>query len=165
MLYFDRFAGHLDPEDPRTVVTGAAGCVWPTIPAHRYVLGGPNATGVLTVLRTQGVLFEKNSPGDAHDDCQYLMISGPIPIVFGIAWKRWVPATAGYKWEIGLSVSSPCGIIEWEIFRDPETCNRDLTLPSGVCPGVPSAGATGDGTVWLQVEWDQPATTRWPPPS
>lgn len=161
-LYANHFAGHLFTDDPRTPVTAAAGCTWPTFPAHRYILTAPNAAGMLAPLRTQGVLFEKVTPGSAHNECQYNMISGPLPVVFGIAWKRWDPATEGYEWEISISVSSPCGLMTWTVPRPPETCNRDIGLYPLACPGVPEAGNTGSPTDWLQVEFDSDGTDRYP---
>ena len=157
----ERFDGHLSHEDPRTPVTGAAGCVWPTIPAHRYRLSSDNAWGVLFPLRAQPILVEKVTPGDAHDACQWNMISGPPPILFAILWKSWNPHSEGYTWQLGITATL-CGIMEIEIERPEERCNRDFIIGEMTCPAY--AGGTGANFQARQVEWNKTAPPLPPGP-
>lgn len=150
--YNDYFRSHLFPGDPRTPLTAAGGCIWPTIPAHRYLLKSQDATGVLTGLNTEGILIEKVTPGEGHDSCQYLMIAGPVPVTFCIVWKHIAADRNGYRWTIGISATG-CGIIEGEVIRPRETCNRDFLIGSLGCSMT--SDHTGATFTAYQVVFDE----------
>lgn len=162
VTYYDRFRGHLEPEDPRRPLTAAGGCTWPTIPPHRYYASSENATGFLLPLNTQGILLEKVTPGLAHDACQWLMIAGPIPITFGILWKRYYREREEVDWYLGIS-ASPCGLIDIEWTTPIQSCNRAHLLGDHCCPLLPGS-CTGDTFTLWQVEYDKTEPTSQPPP-
>ena len=150
-LYDNHFAGHYETGDPRTPVTAGAGCVWPTVPAHRYLLKSTTATGILLGLNTQGILVEKGSPGPAHDECIFNMIDGPAPILFASIRKRWLSSIDGYAWDIGIVVSI-CGGLEKTLDFPHQTCNRDFEIGNMPCPLT--SDETGPDFTAYQVEWN-----------
>jgi len=160
-LYTDRFKGHLSHLDPRGPLTGAGGCVWPTIPAYRYRLQTTNAYGSLSVLNTWPILIEQVTPAPGHDDMQYLMIGGPPPITFCIVWKRVAADRQSYDWEIGISAAG-CGIMEKTVTRSRRKCNEDFPIGEMACPSY--YGGTGTNFQAKQVEWDKTAPPTPPIP-
>ena len=155
------FTSHLRPEDPRGPLTAGAGCIWPTVPAHRYLLYSHNPSFLFQGLQTQGVLIQKTTPGPAHDACQWSTIAGPIGINWVICWKRWVPATAGYDWEITMSVID-CGIIQKKLTFPQQKCNVDFLIGNIECPYI--SEETGDTFAAYQVEFDKTQPPTFPPP-
>lgn len=153
-LFDDRFSGHFNNGDPRTPLTAAGGCRWPTVPAARYRIVSDNATGFLTPLNTEGILISKVTLGLGHDLCNYASDQiEPSPIgVTGV--KRFLPETGGYRWEFDFLVGSSCGIIETSTERPRETCNRAIVIGDYPCPLNPDLGRTGSTCRMLQVEFD-----------
>lgn len=154
MKYSDRFAGHLDHLDPRTPVHGAAGCVWPTVPAMRYYLTSDDATGIFLPLNVSGILVMRMVTSVDHDDYRYVQF-GPFPVI-SCPWfrKRKDPESTGYIWDIIINGSSGCGPdLVWEIHRPMETCNRTIEIGNKCCPLLPGS-CTGSTFRAEQVEHD-----------
>lgn len=165
-LFDDRFSGHLENDDPRTLLQAAGGCVWPTIPPYRWGICTHNSTGMLMPMRFSYVVLEQTTPPPGHDFMRWLMISGPFPIVAGWVDRTYTRSTHTVDYVVSLTVSSPCGILVWRFSRGEERCNRGFDLGNKDCPGVPSAGSTGSGTKMFQLQWDktEPIGFPCPPP-
>lgn len=159
--YTDYFTSHMFPGDPRTPLTAADACTWPTVPAHRYWLTSDNATGILESLNADGVLFTKATPGVAHDDCQWNMIAGPFPFITGIMWKRPRIDAPGYRWIVTFTTVF-CGMMQKEILRPVETCNRSFTIGEMECQF--SSDHTGSTFRAEQVVFDKTRPPIYPPP-
>ena len=157
MLYANRFAGHLDMDDPRTPVTAAGGCVWPTVPAHRYLLQSDNATGSLASLLSAGLLVEKVTSGPAHNFCSWSLVF-PHPSILECAWQKTrVASPLGYTWYFSLRIL-PGSVWQTILSFELRKCNVDV--PIGVVTSPDSSDHTGTDFKALQVEWDQ-----WTPPA
>lgn len=150
-LYDDHFSGHLEHGDPRTPLTAAGACVWPTMPAHRYLLSSTDAYGILSPINGQGILVEKDTVGIAHDSCTWNMIRGPAPILFVFLTKSTAPDRQSYYWDIAMS-ATVCGIMTARVTRSLRKCNEDFPIGDLVCPGY--YGGTGSTFKAEQVEWD-----------
>lgn len=160
----ERFEGHLSHLDPRTPVTAAGCCTWPTIPAHKYILGSPNAWGVYVGLTFKGMLMVKDTVGPAHDLCSWNMVDGPAPITFAVLRKRYNRPDGFYTWELDMSVTGCSGIQQKERIFDCGPCNVDFLIGNIECSGLP--GGTGSGFFARQVEWDKTNSPNpWPPPT
>jgi hypothetical protein len=155
-LYNDHFSGHMEGGDPRTPLTSAGGCVWPTVPAWRYKLSSDDATGVLQVLNWDSIIVQKDTPGIAHDYCNYTMIRGPFGIFYAALDKLTAPDGDGYSWNINI-VAYFCGTLLKKINFKKRKCNHDFLIGNIWCPGY--EGATGDTFRAEQVEFD-----HWEPP-
>lgn len=157
-LYANRFAGHLRTFDPRTPLTAAGACIWPTVPAHRYLLKSEDATGVLLGLNTQGILIERTTVGIGHDTSQWSMIAGPPPILWALVFKETLPDRLSYRWTVAISASF-CGILlkNWTLSR--RKCNVDFHI--GNMPCVSTSDETGPTFTAYQVEY---ASSEPPPP-
>lgn len=148
----NRFEGHYANGDPRTPVTAGVGCLWPTVPPHRFFIKAENATGDLLFLNTQGVLIEKATAGPAHNFCAWSM-PFPQPPVFACILQKevwWAPF--GYRWYFALHVL-PCGPMDQLIIRPEEKCNRDVNLEGMGCPLT--SDITGTPLTAFQTEWDE----------
>lgn len=151
--WYERFEGHLSNEDPRTPVTAAGACIFPTVPAHRYLLISGNATGMLWGLNWMGILMEKVSIGSAHDLCQWNMLSAPAPITIATMFKRKLLEPLRYQWEIEIGASA-CGTIAITVPRPHEKCNVDFQIGNHCCPYQPLS-CTGSMFKAFQVEHDK----------
>lgn len=153
MLYADRFAGHLDPDDVRTPVYGAGGCTWPTIPAWKYYLASSNAYGIFAPLTSQGILLE-SSDLEAHDDHEWHWVSGPTPPFYNATMRKiWYPASLQFQWRITLHVTTCGAAMEWIIDEDIRKCNYNIPLTDRTC-GTHAFSGTGSHFTAYQVEWD-----------
>jgi hypothetical protein len=150
-LYNDHFSGHMEGGDPRTPLTVAGGCVWPTVPAFRYKLSSDNATGILQILNWDSIIVEKNTPGIAHDHCNYAMIRGPVGIFYAAMDKLARPDRQGYTWHVTI-IASICGMLLKEIPFPRRKCNHNFVIGNIWCPGY--QGSTGDTFRAEQVEFD-----------
>lgn len=152
--YNNYFRSHLFPGDPRTPLTAAGGCTWPTMPAHRYALTTTTAYGVLSPLNNQFILIEKVTPGSAHDACQWNMISAPMPVLFCIVWKRVQSTRLTYTWSIGI-LASACGIMEKDIVVPRQPCNVNFPIGNMECTAY--YGGTGANFSAEQVVYNKTA--------
>ena len=150
--YANHFAGHIEHGDPRTPVTAAAGCLWPTMPAHRYLLTSQDASGMFLALNTVGVLFSKSTVGPGHDLCQWSGMGMPPPFVIAIAIKQAAPNKQTYTWTVTLSalgVGLAIKTVEFPL----GDCNLDRLI--GLFGFAnPFLGNTGFSCQLQQVEFD-----------
>lgn len=162
-LVANRFAGHFPQGDPRTPVTVAGGCIWPTVPAMRYLLVSDDATGVWSFLNTDGILVEHQAFFPGHDKGQW---NGPLNFVpitraLGLKEYEWPASIYTWCWDIQhVLCSSP---IRFCVTRPYETCNRPIPLIEAWCLGSPLE-TTGTTFRMLQVEFDETKPPGgWPP--
>lgn len=161
-LYYDRFSGHFESADPRTPLHGAAGCIWPTVPAFRYCLKSDNATGVFWLLNFTGILVIRTTAAVDHDDYRYVPIAPPPPYNITRCRKVWNPLTTGYRWEVDMDLGSGLCPVSWRIERPNEKCNVNVILGARSCPSPPPLGSTGSTFRMLQVVYDEACPV--PPP-
>lgn len=159
--YADRFRSHIPEGDPRSNLTGAYGCIWPTMPPHRWIIKSIDAYGALVGLNTQGAIFERITSIGEHDRPVWNLIAAPFPITTGQIQKYEETNPFGFRYEIGMA-AGPCGNILVKFKRPHEKCNRDYDLEPFVCPGY--YGGWGPNTKLLQVEFDKTDRHDWPPP-
>jgi hypothetical protein len=159
----ERFEGHLESEDPRTPVTAAGGCTWPTVPAHRYLLVDPDATGIWSCMVYNGILIEKVTPGPAHDACQWNMVMAPWPIIWTVVWKRWDRAKQQIEWEVTINNALCDALAQATKDFGYWKCNQNFVFGKLGCTqsGVP---AEMTNLQFLQVEHDKTRPPGgWPP--
>lgn len=154
-LYDNHFAGHMESGDPRTPLHGAAGCVWPTVPAMRYLLISDDATGVFLPFKTTGALVARTIVTLDHD------LYGYVPLAWPPLWnctkcqKVSDPSTGGYRWQIEFNAGSGvCSVSIDKAFPE-QKCNVTVPLGNYTCPGQVPAGQTGTTFRMEQVEWDE----------
>lgn len=151
--YRSRFTGHIEAGDPRTPITVAGGCRWPTVPPFRVLFSSTTATGIYRPWNTEPVLFELNLESAQHS---YGIWEAPhLPWWLYSAWMekfynrdlfpRWryhftFMMTLRKKQEI--AVASLTG-----------RCNVDVTF--GDEAGGPLRGRLGHDFGFKQVEFDQ----------
>jgi hypothetical protein len=159
-LYANRFAGHLEDEDPRGPLSAAGGCTWPTIPAFRYWLISDDATGDLAFFNTDPVLIQFASVQPAHDSAGWTPHGANPFITFGIAAKLFEQGDPTYLWQFVFGiVAIPEAPLVFEVTRSLEKCNRDIPLPNVWAFDI-DRGVTGDTFRMEQIEWDKTS----PPP-
>lgn len=152
--YGNRFTGHKWNLDPRTPLSAAGGCDWPTYPAHRYLMVSDNPTGVWNFLNTDGILIENATPGVDHDVAWF---SGPLnicPITYAYAFKQILGGGTAWEWTIvikHLMCFTPVGAT-YGPFTGP--CNVGVPLGNLECSN-PYMGETGTDFQMMQVEYDQ----------
>lgn len=157
----DRFSGHMDPLDPRTLMFGCGACTWPTIPPFRYMMVSDDAIGVFSFLNTEGILLEHMGlkPGLHH-----IMWRGPlndVPVVVAILWKTYDVSAPSFRLRVSVSLVG-FGVIGWDLWYDIAPCNVPLLLGNTSIIGFPSYGETGATCRLLQVDWDQDLPPNWP---
>lgn len=157
--YNDYFRSHMFPGDPRTPLTAAGACTWPTVPAHRYLLTTTDADGILAPLNSQGILMEKDTVGVAHDFCTWNMISAPAPIMFAFMYKTTETGGMSWKWELAIA-ATVCGIMTKNLLGHTGKCNVDFPIGNMSCPGY--YGNTGASFRAAQVVFDESAPPTYP---
>lgn len=107
------FKGHFESADPRNVLWGAGGCVWPTVPPFRIRLGSENAPIEWELFKTSGTLFEAfGTP--THDDVTWQSISATPPDVTSAwIWRHYERADDDIRWT--LFFNTPLTPQPWEI--------------------------------------------------
>lgn len=161
MLYDDRFAGHLDSLDPRTPLFAPGACDWPTIPAYRYMIVSDDATSVMSVLNTTGILIEHRDIGGGVNLTQWDGPKNIVPVTLCLCTKTWVDSGADSLWQF-LIVWPFVGALLFSFTRSLGPCNVPMAIGDRAITGVPSAGSTGASCRMLQVEWDQDLPPNWP---
>lgn len=163
MLYNDRFAGHFDPEDPRTPVSAAGGCPWPTVPAYRYQLSSTNSTGNLAFLQWAPIILELQESEFQHNLAEWHVIEAPYQVYSCVLYKAYNrDLYPEYSWQLALLISGwPDELIAYKWRSGP--CNVDLTWGniSNPYPG----GTFGTDFKQFQVEFDQLRHPNWMPPA
>lgn len=157
----DRFSGHLDPLDPRTLMFGCGACTWPTIPPFRYMLVSDNAEGIFAFLNTDGILCEHFG---AKPGLNSILWRGPlndVPVVVAILWKTFESTAAEFRLRISVSLLG-FGVLGIDKTFPLAPCNVPLALGNHNIPAEPSWGETGDTCRLLQVEFDEVLPPNWP---
>lgn len=123
------FKGHFESSDPRNVVWGAGGCVWPTVPPYRMRLGSENAPEEWALLRTDGILFQATVAAQ-HDNVLWQAISPLPPFLDGAwIWRNFSRAAQDIRWT--LFFNNPAVAQAWEITQvldGPLRGNEDTIL-------------------------------------
>lgn len=157
------FESHMPEGDPRTLVTGAGGCIWPTVPARRYLLVSDNPTGIWNFLATDGLLIEHLLFFPGHELAGYFGGGGGTPISFIVAGKRYNRPDDFYTWEFQIQHGECSSQVNFTVIRPIETCNRPIPLGNRFCIDEPGS-ETGSTFRMLQVVYDQTEPPGgWPP--
>lgn len=154
-LVDDQFAGHFFPADPRSNLTGAFGCTWPTVPAYRYLISAPEATGFYFGFRAVPPLVELITDIDDHNVARWELVGTQPPWDF-VRWDKLPIDTEfdGFEWVLTWKLAlAPETVTNSFIETTPRKCNYDVDLPDWTFGGV--AGSMGAGAVAAQVLWDQ----------
>jgi hypothetical protein len=151
-LYGNRFAGHIPNGDPRTPLTGAVGCIWPTFPPRKWRLWCTAAQGILTDLNYPGLLLEWQSTDPAHDLCSWRVISPPPAIWYCVLNKQeWNGPEGAFIYD--LTIHFYTCILSALLYRPEERCNRDYLVGNLVCDYT--GDQTGNDLALYQVEFNQ----------
>lgn len=151
----NQFAGHLLPADPRRLLFGARGSVFPTIPAYHYRAQSTNATGSLTFLNGDGFLLALQTLLPATDDVEWEFIRPPPPdgAVRLIKEQRTIDRP-GFRWRVGVTPEWDTGYTEKILPRSLSRTNVDILVGS-ILVGMPDPGNTGSTFTLRQVVWDE----------
>lgn len=151
----NQFAGHMYPMDPRGLMFGAQGSMWPTIPAYRYRARSQNATGSMVFLNGDGVLLTLAVPLPAMELVvwYYESTETPFPAVVLIKWQP-PAAHPGFQWNVGVTPEVDTGFEVKEIVRPISRTNIDIKVGS-IIRVFPDPGDTGSTFNILQVVWDE----------
>lgn len=161
--YDNLFTSHMPVGDPRSPLTAAGGCVWPTVPAWRYLCVSNNATGIWGFLNYQGILITHMMFFPGHDYAGYFGGGGGTPITWIVAAKRYVRPEDFYTWEFQIQHAECSSQVSFEVVRPYETCNRMIPLGNHFCQDEPGS-ETGSSFRMLQVVFDQTEPPGgWPP--
>ena len=153
-LYANHFAGHLPEGDPRTPVHGAAGCVWPTVPAMRYYFTSDNATGIFLPFQVLGALVIRPTIAVDHNLFAYQAVVWPPPWALVYCRKVADPDSTGYRWQVQFHAGSGLCLVTIDIPFPNQGCNVTVPLGNQVCPIMGPAGQSGDTFRMEQVEFD-----------
>lgn len=151
----NQFAGSILPSDPRSLLFGARGSVFPTIPAYRYRAQSTNATGSLSFFNGDGILLPLIVPLPATDNVVWLFTI-PLPEDGGAFLAKVGPSTYpnGFQWIIGVTDEIDTGYTQKFIDRDLSRTNVDILVGS-IVRTFPQIGDTGSEFRMRQVVWDQ----------
>lgn len=154
-LYADRFAGHMPDGDPRTPLHGAAGCVWPTVPATRYLFTSDDATGIFLPFKLLGALVIRSVATVDHDLYSYISMAWAPPWELVYCRKVKDPSTSGYRWQIQMHAGSGLCLVTIDAPFPNQKCNVTVPLGAYECPFSVPPGTTGSTFRMEQVEFDE----------
>lgn len=162
-LFDNRFKGHMETGDPRSLIFAAAGCTWPTVPAWRYRAVSCDATMLFAGLNVPGLLLLLDVGGVTHDSAVWIT-AAPVPPIFVAALVKTADTVnpGGSLWRFFISIAGIPGTIEKIVTRPEARCNQPLLL-GAFGSDIPAQGTTGDTFRLEQVEWDEefaPDSTR-----
>ena len=151
----NQFAGSMLPADPRSLLFGARGNIFPTIPAYRYRAQSTNATGSLSFFNGDGILLPLVTPLPATDSVIWQFIR-PLPEDGGafLAKAPNPPLDGGFSWLIGVTDEIDTGFTFKIIERPESKANVDILVGS-ILRTFPQIGDTGSEFRMRQVVWDQ----------
>lgn len=153
-LYSNRFAGHHELDDPRSLMFAAARCTWPTTPAYRLFFACPSGTDAFSVLRTQGILFEWSQTPPGHDYGIWTVISAPLPFTGTLVERQVSPDRSHVTWTVTIHAIFT-GDPAIKTFRfDPGPCNVDLIVGDFGFVN-PIFGRSGSDATLFQVEYNE----------
>lgn len=151
-LYNQRFDGHLPEGDPRTPVTAALGCTWPTIPPRRWRLWCTAATGILTDLNYPGLLLDWATTDPKHEHGYWAVGSPPPQIWYCTLDKQATPDPDGV-FAYNLDIHFHVCLLTAYLVRPYERCNRDYLVGNLACDYT--GDTTGNDLALYQVEHDK----------
>lgn len=151
----DQFAGHMFPGDPRNNATGAFGCIWPTVPAYKYQIFGPEADGDWLGYRVTPPTVTLVTPVTEHDVPRWEMLESYGLFEFVRLDKLPIDTEVnGFEWVLTWkNVGADPVISNSFTLTSPRTCNTDVLLPNWNFPEIP--GQLGPGAKLLQVLWNE----------
>jgi hypothetical protein len=159
----ERFEGSMGTEDPRSLLSAAGGSIWPTVPAYRLRLGSSDASGWLSWLNDDGILFQMASAQPGHDSMIWNTLSMPTEVYYAVLVKTYTFPNDYYTWslQVLLTLGPPHWTQQWT--RNEEKTNIDHPVPEHFI-GDPQKGYTGTNCKLWQVEHDQTEPPwGWPP--
>lgn len=151
--YLNRFKGHMRSGDPRTPVTGAGGCTWPTVPPWRIKLSSRNATGEWAFLNTKLLLLEQDPQSSSHNRVVWRAIDKPDEVYWVLVEKIYIPSLhpAFRYW---LSILLTGWAHEWTWPKNcVGSCNRNLRW--GDLRRSQRSASTGSSFTQHQIEFDK----------
>lgn len=151
----EQFTGHVPTGDPRSLLTGAFGCIWPTMPAFRYRIQSDDATGLWSPWNDGGALVELITPIGQHDLPAWELLEATPPFEF-VRWTKQPSSNEllGYFWQLWWKRSDdPLNILVFHA-QPQSKCNVDVPLPNfSAGPSFP--GSFGNTARADQVVFDQ----------
>ena len=149
--------------DPRSLLFGWGGMIWPTVPPYRWRLGSEHATGQWLFLKTTGVLLEPQE--QITDETINWTGTEDMPAwLHAIRLRRiWIPLLDHTSWM--LRIVADCQLRQWDTFviRPREKANKNLKIGEIEHEGAPP-GNPGHAVTCYQVEFDQENVPGdWPP--
>ena len=161
MLYHNHFKGHLAVDDPRTVVSGAGGCRWPTIPPWRIQLSSNNATGEFSFLRTRPIILQQDPIASHHNYTLWLAIEKPREVYHVTLEKLYTRSMhPRIQYFITILLNAWATPRVWLKLGTPR-CNQDITW--GERYRTLEMGTTGSDFRQYQVEFNKTRSPGWRP--
>lgn len=156
----DQFAGHVFNGDPRSLLTAAFACTWPTMPAYRYRIHSADASGQWSVWNDGGALVELVSPIGEHNLAQWQLVGWQPPFEF-VRWSK-LPSSdelSGYTWQLW-----------WKLLNDPLNLIDHLAMTTGRCNvNIPlpdwASGPSFPGSFGLTAQAEQVVYNETLPPA
>lgn len=162
MLYHRRFSGHLDPRDPRTIVSGAGGCRWPTIPPWRIQFSSRDARGEFLFLRSRPIILEQDALASHHDYVLWTPIEKPREVYHVILEKMYTPAMhPRIQYFLTILLNAWDNPRVW-LQLGTQRCNQNITW--GDRYRTVEMGSTGDDFRQYQVEFNKWRSPGFTPP-
>lgn len=160
--YRNRFAGHLTTDDPRTIVSGAGGCAWPTIPPYRVLFHSVDATGEWGWLRHSPILLQQDVLASRHDYVIWTPVEMPWPI-YQVLLEKFYNKNIhpNYDYYLTIHLVDWPSVRVWQI-RLSGKCNRDVLW--GRRHRRLMDGNTGKTFRQYQVEHDKTRPPGWDGP-
>lgn len=151
----NKFAGSMLTTDPRSLLFGARGSIFPTIPAYRYRAQSTNATGSLSFFNGDGILLPLVTALPATDDVLWQFIR-PLPEDGGalLAKAQRAIHDGGFQWLIGVTDEIDTGFTFKIITRPLSRTNVDILVGS-ILRTFPQVGDTGSEFRLRQVVWNE----------
>lgn len=157
------FRGKMRKGDPRNLLLGWGGMVWPTVPPWRWRLGSQDATGGWDFLKTTGVLFVPKG-AMTSETLHWQGVSIPVDWIASMTIRRaWLPLLDITEWLLRIIYCE--GYIQEDNKRTArrERANKDYAWgPLEQLAGP--AGSPGRMVTSYQVEFDEVEPPGgWPP--
>lgn len=157
------FKGRMRILDPRNLLFGWGGMVWPTVPPYRWRLGSQYATGQWLSFKTTGILLEPQ-PQVTSETIEWVGTDDMPAWLHAVYLRRvWIPLADYCEWM--LRIISDCQYQQWDtVIRSArEKANMDKLIGPIKHAGAPP-GDPGDTMTAYQVEFDERNVPGgWPP--
>lgn len=151
--YSNRFVGHIEPGDPRTPVTVAGGCRWPTVPPFRLQLGSTNATGLYAHFNHDPVLLQLDLSTATHNNGVWVPTLLPFWLYSCKIEKLYNPGMhPRFQWWVSIMLQLT-GKLELAVANRSGKCNVNVRFGNQI--GGWLRGRVGSEFGFRQVEHDQ----------